>query len=217
MKVHLIRFTFDQFPPGQPLFNYEALYKTIKGYFHEIKRLCLPAEVYESTGPLFHDPRLGAWSFLGELRPLLLFGTTLAVGAIIGQPLEDEDGIFAFLNEHFPGGSVREDFQRFSQVAIRSEVRQAVGKLLEQGLVKVELSAEPFDGDARLTMLDVMALIRQKVDKPDSGEDEEESEPTKEAILENLKESMRLALAGQTRPARQVLDTLWKELDADDS
>ena len=46
-----------------------------------------------------------------------------------------------------------------------------------------------------------------------------DDEPTKEAILENLRQSMRDALAGRVRPARAVLAELRREIgtDADNS
>jgi predicted transcriptional regulator len=37
-------------------------------------------------------------------------------------------------------------------------------------------------------------------------------EPTKEEILDDLRQGMRDALAGRTRPAREVLDELRREL-----
>jgi hypothetical protein len=37
MEVYLIRLTLEQYPSTLPLFNHEAVFKTIKGYFHDLK------------------------------------------------------------------------------------------------------------------------------------------------------------------------------------
>ncbi len=43
----------------------------------------------------------------------------------------------------------------------------------------------------------------------------DDDEPTKEEILNSLRESMRDALAGRVRPAREVLAELRQEIAAD--
>src|SRR2546423_3071212 len=94
MRAHLIRIELNQFPANLPLFNHEAVYKTIKGYFHDLKQLCLSHEEYMYASPLYlYDVRRGSgiWDFLGELRQLLLLGTTLADEKVIGQQLDNID------------------------------------------------------------------------------------------------------------------------------
>lgn len=34
--AHLLRLTFERFPANLPLFNHEAIYKTIKGTYHDL-------------------------------------------------------------------------------------------------------------------------------------------------------------------------------------
>ena len=43
----------------------------------------------------------------------------------------------------------------------------------------------------------------------------EDDDPTTEEILENFRRSMKQALAGQTRPAREALDEIRREIEAD--
>ncbi len=50
MRVHLLRVELTQFPVDLPLFNHEAVYKTIQGYFHDFKRACLTHEEYDRAG-----------------------------------------------------------------------------------------------------------------------------------------------------------------------
>ena len=40
-------------------------------------------------------------------------------------------------------------------------------------------------------------------------------EPTKEKILQDLRTSMRQALDGQTRPAKEALDEIRRKIEAD--
>jgi predicted transcriptional regulator len=43
----------------------------------------------------------------------------------------------------------------------------------------------------------------------------DQDEPTRDAILESLRQAMRDALAGRVRPARAVLDELRREIEND--
>ena len=43
----------------------------------------------------------------------------------------------------------------------------------------------------------------------------EDDDPTTEEILENIRRSMKQALAGQTRPAREALAEIRREIEAD--
>ncbi|MHB8626117.1 MAG: hypothetical protein ACYDEO_07930 [Aggregatilineales bacterium] len=45
--------------------------------------------------------------------------------------------------------------------------------------------------------------------------DSQDDEPTKAEILEGLREGMRDALAGRTHSAREILDEVRRELEAD--
>src|SRR5512138_2774604 len=79
MRVYLLRVELTQFSSDLALFNHEAVYKTIKGYFHDLKRYGLSEEEYISTGPLFLysvDRGSGIWNLLGELQPLIALAVT---------------------------------------------------------------------------------------------------------------------------------------------
>lgn len=39
MRVHLLRLTFNHYTPDLPLFNHEAISKTVKDTFHDLKRV----------------------------------------------------------------------------------------------------------------------------------------------------------------------------------
>src|SRR5205809_6832387 len=66
MRVHLLRITLREPPVELPLFNLEVVYRTTKGYFHELKKAYLTREEYERAGPLFVyriDRSSGIWDF----------------------------------------------------------------------------------------------------------------------------------------------------------
>src|SRR5438477_7847545 len=131
-RVHLFRLTLREQPQHLPLFNFEAVFKTVKGYFHDLKEQCLTRDDYCNAGPLFIyrvDRGSGIWEFLGELRQLLMLGTTLADEKVMGQRLENIEKKIELLRKHF-GDAVRpEDFQRFMKARTPRQLEQAIQKL----------------------------------------------------------------------------------------
>ena len=163
MEVHLIRLTFEQYPSDLPLFNHEAVLKTIKGYFHDLKRICLTHQEYSVAGPLFiYDVRRdsGIWSFLGELRQLLLLGTTLADEKIVGQKIDNIDKKLKIISDYFgnSGALYPEDFRQFMEANTPRELENAVQKLFQQKLLRVEISREPFTGNIGKTTESLIEL-----------------------------------------------------------
>src|SRR3989304_10631786 len=80
MEVHVLQLTFDQYSTKFPLFNFEAVLKTSKGVFHNLKKNYLSQGEYNQAGPLFfYDVCRSSekWRFLGEIKPLILFGISL--------------------------------------------------------------------------------------------------------------------------------------------
>ena len=168
MDVHLMRLTFEQYPTNLPLFNHEAIFKTVKGYFHELKRTCMTKDEYVMAGPLFIygiDRGSATWSFLGELRQLLLFGTTLADERIVGQKLDNIDKKLAIINRHFGGAYNPEDFQRFMRAKTSPDLEFAVRKLLHQKLRRIEISRESFIGEMdqkQRNLIELKSLLEGK-------------------------------------------------------
>src|SRR3989338_3986258 len=154
MDVHLVQFTFKDPPVSLPLFNLEAVLKTMKAYFHEIKVLSLSQEEYSEAGPLFvYEINRGSaiWSFLASLRHLVLFGTTLADEQLKNlmfdnklKKMEIIDKKIEVLKKHFGDSVNPEDFRNFLAANKEPELQIAVNKLLSQGIEKVEISKEPF-------------------------------------------------------------------------
>jgi hypothetical protein len=148
--VYLLRLEFGWPPYDKPLFNHEAVYKTLKGYFHDLKYACLPREIYDTAGPLYLykiDRGSGVWNFLAGLRELLLFGTTLSDEKVIGEQLSNVQKKLDILKEHFGGDDVHpEDFHRFMNATSSDDINFAVKKLYEQRLTSVKISQNVFRG-----------------------------------------------------------------------
>src|SRR3989338_3619306 len=148
METHLIRITFENPSMRYPLFEFEAVFKTMKAYFHEVKRLSLTNDEYNEAGPLFlYEVGRGStiWSFLGGLRHLLLFGKTLSDESVKNLKLDNqlkELEIFekkvAILKEHFGGAVHPEDFEKFIRARQPEELREALSKAMSRGIKKVE-------------------------------------------------------------------------------
>ena len=149
MSVHLLELKLSIPQPEDPLFNHEAVFKTLKGYFHDLKFICLSRDEYGAAGPIFLysvDRGSGIWRFLGGLRELVLFGTTLSDEKLVGQRLENLDKKLKILREHFGGNLREEDFQRFMNATCSEELDYAVRKIFEQGIESVRISTKPYEG-----------------------------------------------------------------------
>ena len=48
---HLLEIEFEIPPPRDPIFAFEAIFKTTKRYFHDVKQLCLSPDDYEKAAP----------------------------------------------------------------------------------------------------------------------------------------------------------------------
>lgn len=165
MRVHILQIELREFPSDLPLFNHEAVYKTIKGYFHDLKQQCLPRDEYSAAGPLFLysvERASGVWSFLGELPQLLLLGATLADEKVMGQQLENLDMKLSILSKYFGEAAVSRDaFQAFMRANTPSQLKIAVERLISEGIDKIQISTQPFDGDiyaAKRTLVNIKEL-----------------------------------------------------------
>jgi hypothetical protein len=175
MDVHLIQFTFKNPPSHLPLFNLEVVLKTLKAYFHEIKLLSLSQSKYDEAGPLFvYEINRGSsiWSFLGGLRHLVLFGTTLADEQLKNllldntiKELEILDKKVDVLKKHFGSAVEKRDFQQFMQAQKPDDLKAAINKLFGAGIGKIEISKESFKGnidDTKKSLINIKKELEEK-------------------------------------------------------
>lgn len=151
MQVHLLQVSFQQYAPDLPLFNLEAIFKTSKGLFHDIKKTYLSSVEYDRAGPMFvYDISRGSekWRFLGELKPLLLFG--IAVWTQIRKGTEqykaERIALIDGLLKRFPNANL-EDIMKYVNSFPGRDQEMALEKLYGQNLRSVEISNIPFTGN----------------------------------------------------------------------
>lgn len=168
MRVYLLRIELTQFPSNLALFNHEAVYRTIKGYFHDLKLHGLSKNEYNSTGPLFLysvDRGSGIWNFLGEFQPLMALAITLAEGGNRYQEIVNLDKKLQIIQRYFPNANPR-DIKRLLQANSQQKLQYALNKLIEQGIQEVKVSLKPFEGDFDATeqlLFNVQSLNVEKM------------------------------------------------------
>jgi len=167
MRCHVIEITFEKTSKNLPLFNLEPIYKTLKAYYHDLKRDLLSADEYGSAGPLFIyeiNRGSGIWTFLGELWYLLILGTTLNEEKIKGQRLDNMEKKLKILKDYF-GDNVRPElFQEFMQSDTPAEMQQAMKDLFEEKITSIKISKSPVITsveDARKEMINLKEVFKQ--------------------------------------------------------
>ena len=150
---HLLEIEFDV-PVEYPIFASEAIFKTTKRYFHDLKRACLTPRDYDLAAPLyFYGVERGSaiWQWLGELRQLILFGTTLGDEKVVGQTLDNIDKKLSILSKYFGSSVNRKDFDAFMIAKTAPDIEAAVRKMLKQQIKRVSISKEPVRDGAQPT------------------------------------------------------------------
>ncbi len=167
METHAIEIQFENYSNDNPLFNFEVVYKTLKGYFHDLKRFCLSPEEYNHAGPLFIyevNRGSGVWTLLGQLPYLLVYGTSLVNEKVIGQRLDNLHKKLEVLEKHF-GDEVRPElYQSFMSAKTPSEIEFALSRLFDEKIKDVRISKKPFKGDIKESRNNMISLI-EMIDK----------------------------------------------------
>ena len=142
---HLLEIEFHV-AAGEPVFAFEAVFKTTKRYFHDLKKACLTPSEYDQAAPLyFYGVNRGSaiWQWLGELRQLILFGTTLGDEKVVGQTLDNMDKKLSILSKYFSSDVNPRDFAAFMRDKTAPDIQKAVQKMLKQRIKRVSISKEP--------------------------------------------------------------------------
>lgn len=144
-EVYLIAIEFN-YPSSQiPLFDHEAVFKTLKGLFHDLKQTNLSSTEYDEALPLFLysvERGSGIYKFLGELRQLLMFGTILSDEKIMQAHLDVKQQRIDFLRANFPNVSA-EEARRLVMAKTTIEMDEALNELMKGGVSSVKISAQP--------------------------------------------------------------------------
>jgi len=156
MEVHLLQLSFKKYGPELPVFNLEAVLKTSKAIFHNLKRNYLSTYEYETFGPLFvYDIGRGSekWRFLTEIKPALLFAISLwnQIRKGTAQHKAEQIVLMDELRRRFPNASLDDIFSYINSLPGREE-QTALEKLCNQGLDSIQISTSPFRGNIEETV-----------------------------------------------------------------
>jgi hypothetical protein len=152
MEVHALRIEFSTPPLNLPLHNQEAIFKTTKGYFHDMKQLCLSSAEYGSAGPLFlYSVERGSsvWYWLGELKRFLPMAVGFAEDKIMGEHLDHLDKRMKFLKDNFGNDVDPKLFAAFVAARTPKALDQALKNLIKNKIVSVQVSRSPFKGNMK--------------------------------------------------------------------
>ena len=177
--LHLLRLTFGSPALHSPLFSHEAIYKTIKGTFHDVKMECYSPQKYNELAPIFLyrvDRGSGIYDFLAQLGPLLTWVLSLGGLLILHRKLLAMDQDFdeknlKIIQSSFPDASP-EDRLAYMKARTTSSRRKILLKLLEHDLNKVELSKHPvsMDTDPNPDLVDMAFITMLGDDQNPSAE-----------------------------------------------
>jgi len=171
-ELHLLRLTFANHPPHLPLFDHEAIYKTVKGTFHDVKAECMTPEAYDRAAPIFlHrvDRGSGIFEFLAQFDPLMTW--VVGIGAallwyrkILAQDEEFDEKRLKFIRDTFPHASDR-DVAAYLKAWTTFGRRRILHRLVEQGLHRIEVSKNPVTAkqpQQSQELVDVVKLLEKR-------------------------------------------------------
>ncbi|MFC1755705.1 hypothetical protein ACFL96_20335 [Thermoproteota archaeon] len=153
METYFLELVFDKPNTQEPLFNQEAIYKTVKSSFHDVKKLYLP-ENYNTLGPIFlYEIRRGSskYSFLAEFLPIATWVTKfleIPLAALKAWNLIEDS-----LNKRVQRKGLKLD-------NTKKRLDLAKEKLYLQGLSQVRLSKSSFNGNAEDSRQNSIDLIK---------------------------------------------------------
>lgn len=162
MEVYVLQLTFDQYSNKFPLFNFEAVLKTSKGVFHNLKKNYLTQAEYNSAGPLFvYDVCRSSekWRFLGEIKPLILFGISIwnQIRKGTEQVKAEKIALIDRLQQRFPNANITDILIYVDSLPGRDEGK-ALERLYGQNLKSIEISENPFLGDMSQTQKKMLSF-----------------------------------------------------------
>lgn len=167
MKCHVSEITFEVPNKNQPLFNLEPIFKTIKAYYHDLKKDCLSTQQYNSAGPMFIyeiNRGSGIWTWLGELPYLLLYGTTLTAEQIKGQRIDNLEKKLKILKEYFGDRCVNpEIYQAFMNAQTPNQMERAMQNLFNERIKSIKISKNPVlvdVEDSKKEMIDLKEIFK---------------------------------------------------------
>lgn len=165
-RSHLLRLVFQGQPNHLPLFDHEAIYKTVKGTFHDVKAECLSPQAYDAATPIFLyriDRGSGIFEFLAELQPLFpylaaLGATLMWYRAAFAKDADLDEKNWNFIKSNFPKAS-DSDRAAYMKAWTTWGRRNVLARLVKQGLHRVEVSREAITDGAKVPQLQLVVIF----------------------------------------------------------
>jgi hypothetical protein len=173
IATHLLIIEFENPQSDNPLFDHEAVFKTLKGLFHDLKKANMSEREYTASSPVFlYSVERGSsiYRFMGGLRELLMNGMMLSNEKVMGARLDNAQKRIDFVRSHFPNSD--DDASRTYVLArTTKDMDAALEKLLTRGIKSVKLSAEPIRSELEIQTLQMIELKEQPPEEQSSKED----------------------------------------------
>jgi hypothetical protein len=171
--LYLLRLTFDEHPIQLPLFDFEVLFKTVKGTFHDVKAECLTREEYNRAAPIFiHRVERGSgiFEFLAPFDPLMTWIVALGAAAMwyrkaLAADQEFDEKRLSFIRANFPDASIS-DVQAYMKAWTTFGRRRVLHRLIGQHLTRVEVSKSPHSPPATPDMVDMEVVVSLRRSNP---------------------------------------------------
>jgi hypothetical protein len=167
MECHLLVIEFHKWNRSFPLFDHEAVFKTIKGLFHDLKKENLSPAEYDAAGPLFfYSVERGSsiYKFLGELRQILMLGNTLSDEKLKEKHLRNMQERIDFMRKNFTTVE-KEAAQQLVLAKTTDEMDEAVKKLMECGIKSIKVSQQAVLGAPNQSEVKLIELKLPEIDE----------------------------------------------------
>jgi hypothetical protein len=173
--LHLLRLTFGHHPASQPLFDAEAIFKTVKGTFHDVKAECFSQSAYDECAPIFlHRVERGSgiFEFLAQFDPVMTWIVALGGAAMwyrkaLVSDQDFDEKRFSFIRTNFPGADAK-DMRAYMKAWTTFGRRRVLQRLIGQHLERVEVSMAPVRSDLKPPMLDMNPIVNLD-ESPEDG------------------------------------------------
>jgi hypothetical protein len=174
--LYLLRMSFGGHPLDLPLFDHEAIYKTVKATFHDVKAECLTPDAYDRAAPVFLyrvDRGSGVFEFLAQFDPLMTWVVALGAASMWYRNAVRKDQAFDterldFIRRNFPGASAG-DVQAYMKAWTTFGRRRVLHRLISQGLLRLEVSQTPHRPGQPPLMIDMTTIIELGPERGSDG------------------------------------------------
>jgi hypothetical protein len=172
-RVHLMTLIFNS-NGSAPLYNHEAIFKTVKFYFHELKLHCLTSREYDESAPLFlYDVERGSswYEFAGDIGNLVLTALSLTDQSRIAKSNLLTKEVERFQRQlevarkfGVNQGELSRAWKEWLKADTQDALRDARNRLVDAGLKEILISEKPLEGNpgvAKSSLLTVGHIDRR--------------------------------------------------------